>query len=178
MSNHSEQISFVVVQFPSYGDAEFASRWLAAAVDADRILTRHRSANPDFETAIKHVGLINVVEFSWAAMEFIYSWQDSWPAFSFNLFESEWYESFAYMAGTGFFTRIDQYYQMTQPPALTSETIARALLQLAATEDENDYLNPQWVLATMTEEDARRKVLMIEHREKARCTIPYKDTAH
>ena len=34
-------------------DAEFASHWLAAAVDADRILTRHRSANPDFETATK-----------------------------------------------------------------------------------------------------------------------------
>jgi hypothetical protein len=52
------------------------------------------------------------------------------------------------------------------------------LLQLAATEDENDYLHPEWLLATMTEEDARRNVLMIEHREQARCTIPYKDTAH
>jgi hypothetical protein len=178
MSTHSEQIQFVVVQCPPYGDAEFASRWLAAAVDADRILTRHRSANPDFETATENLGLITAVDFSSAALAFICCWQDSWPAFSLNLFESEWYEAFAYMAGTGFFTRTDQHYQMTQPPTLTSETIARALLQLAATEDENDYLHPEWLLTTVTDEDARRKVLMIEHREQARCTFPYKDTAH
>ena len=111
-------------------------------------------------------------------MEFIYSWQDRWPAYAFNLFASNWFEAFAYMAGAGFFTRTDQHYQMTLPPALTSETIARALLQLAATEDADDCLNPQWLLATMTEEDARRTVLMIEHREQARRTSPYKDTAH
>ena len=178
MSKHPEQVPFVVVEFPPFGDAEFASRWLASAADADRILSCHRSANPDFETAIKHLGLINVVEFSWAAMEFIYFWQDSWPAFSFNLFKSEFFKSFAYMAGIGFFTRIGRHYQMTQPPALTSETIAQALLKLAATEDEDDHLNPQWLLATMTEADARRKVLMIKHREQARHTIPFKEIAH
>ena len=62
------------------------------------------------------------------------------------------------MAGTGFFTRTNQHYQMTPPPALTSETIGRALLELAATEDENVYLHPEWLLTTMTEEDARRSV--------------------
>ena len=46
------------------------------------------------------------------------------------------------MTATGFFTRTDQHYQMTLPPALTSETVALALLQLAATEDENDLLIP------------------------------------
>ena len=89
MSIHLEQIPFIVVQCPPHGDADFASRWLAAAADADRILTRHRSAYPDFEAAIESVGLINAIEFSWPAMEFIYSWQDSWPAFAFNLFASE-----------------------------------------------------------------------------------------
>jgi hypothetical protein len=174
----SKYIPFVVVQFPSYGDAEFASRWLASAADADRILSRHRWTNPDLETALKHVGLTNAVEFSWAAMEFIYFWQDNWPAFSFNLFESECYESFAYMAETGFFTRTGQHYQMTQPTALTTETIAQALLKLAATEDEEYHLNPQWLLATMTEEDARRKVSMIKHGEQGRCSQRCDDTAH
>ena len=111
-------------------------------------------------------------------MAFICCWQDSWPAFSFDLFSSEWFEAFAYMTATGFFTRTDQHYQMTLPPALTSETVALALLQLAATEDENDLSNPQWLLATMTEEDARRTVLMIEHRELARSTVPFKEIAH
>jgi hypothetical protein len=178
MSVHSEQIPFVVVQFPAFGDADFASRWLASAADADRILHRHRSADPDFTTAIKHLGLINLVEFSWAAMEFIYFWQDSWPAFSFNLFESEFFESFAYMAETGFFTRTGHHYHMSQPPALTSATIARALHRLEATADENGHLNPQWLLATMSEEDVRRWVSMIKHGEQARDTIPFKEIVH
>ena len=53
MSIHSKQIPFVVVQCPSNGDADFASRWLATAVEADRILAQHRKANPEFERAIE-----------------------------------------------------------------------------------------------------------------------------
>jgi hypothetical protein len=178
MSDQSEQTPFVVVKCSLPGNAEFASRWLAAAVEADRILTGHRNANPDFERAIERLNVIYALEFSSAAMAFVCIWLNNGPAFSLNLFDSEWSEAFAYMAGTGFFTRTDQHYQMTQPPALTSETIARALLQLAATEDEDFYLHPEWLLTTMTEEDARRNVLMIEHRELVRCTIPFKETAH
>ena len=72
MSIYSEQTPHVVVEFPPFGDAEFASRWLGAAADADRTLAGLRSANPDFNTAIEPVGLMNVVEFSWAAMDIIY----------------------------------------------------------------------------------------------------------
>ena len=175
---HSEQVPFVVVQCPPYGDAEFASRWLASAADADRILTSHRSANPDFVTATEGLGLITAVEFSSAAMAFISYWQDSWPAFSFNLSKVRMVRSLRIHGRNRLFHTDRSHYQMTQPPALTSETIAQALLRLAATEDENDYLNPEWLLATMTEEDARRTVLMIEHRELARCTIPFKEIAH
>ena len=175
---HSEKTPFVVVQCPPYGDAEFASRWLASAADADRMLTSHRNANPDFVTATEGLGLITAVHFSSAALAFVSYWQGSWPAFTLNLQKSEWYEAFAYLAGTGFFTRTGHYYQMTQPPALTSEAIAQALVRLAETEDENDYLNPEWLLTTMSENDARRTVLMIEHRELARCTIPFKEIAH
>jgi hypothetical protein len=52
------------------------------------------------------------------------------------------------------------------------------LLQLAPSEEENDYLNLQSALTTMTEEDANRSVLVIEHRELARSTTPFKETAH
>ena len=180
MPIHSEQIPYVVVKYPSfYRDADFASRWLAAAVEADRIVADLCSANPDFKTRIKSLALIYNVEFSGAAMAFICRWQEMQPAFSIDLFASEWYEPFAYMVWTGFFTWSDQHcYKLTEPPSLTSETIAQALLQLEPTEEENDYLNLQSALATMTEEDANRKVLVIEHRELARSTIPFKETAH
>ena len=173
MANHSEHLPFVVVECSLPGDAEFASRWLAAAIEADRILTGHRNANPDFERAIERLSVIYAVEFSSAAMAFVCIWLNNGPAFSLNLFDSEWSEAFAYMAEIGFFTRTDQHYQITHPRALTPETIAHALLQLATTEDEDFYLHPEWLLTTMTED-----VLVIEHRELVRWTIPFKETAH
>jgi hypothetical protein len=180
MPIHSEQIPFVVVKYPSYHrEADFASRWLAAAVEADRIVAYLFSTNPEFESRIERLALINHVEFSAPAMAFICRWQEGRPAFALDLFASEWYEPFAYMVGIGFFTWSDQHcYQLTEPPALTSETIAQTLLQLAPSEEENDYLNLQSALTTMTEEDANRSVLVIEHRELARSTTPFKETAH
>ena len=160
MSIPSEQIPFVVVQCPSNGDAEFASRWLAAAAEADRILAHHRKASPDFERAIERLGVVYVVEFSPAAMAFVSLWINNGPAYYLNIFDSEWSEAFAYMAGIGFFTRTDQHYQMTHPHALSSRTIARALLQLAETEDEEFYLHPEWLLTTMTQEEAHRDALV------------------
>ena len=47
------------------------------------------------------------MHFSSAELALTCFWQDSWPAFSLNVFEFEWHEAFAYMVGTGFFTRTD-----------------------------------------------------------------------
>ena len=128
-----EQIPFVVVRCPSLPDAQFASRWLAAAVETDRILVHHRKANPEFEHPIEPLEDFYEVQFSVPAIAFVRTWLNSGPAFSLNLSASEWSEAFAYMAEIGFFTRTDQHYQMTYPPAPTPETIARALRPLAAT---------------------------------------------
>ena len=46
------------------GDAEFASRWLASAMDADRILSRHCLDNPEFKSAIERLEALYAVEFS------------------------------------------------------------------------------------------------------------------
>jgi hypothetical protein len=159
-----EQIPFVVVRCPSYTDAEFASRWLAAAAEADRILTDHRNAKPEFEIAIGSLGLITPTEFSWPALEVTRVWLNSRFAFSLNV-GSELHEAFAYMTGAGFFTPTDQHYRMTHPDALTPETIARALLQLAKTEDEDEDLHPELLLTTMTQEEAYRNVSVIEQLE-------------
>src|SRR5258708_68109 len=178
MSLHSEQF-YIVVQCSPDCDPQFASRWLAAAVEADRILAHHRKANPDFERAIERSGLVNVAGFSSAAFAFISCWWlNNGPAFFFNLFDFEWCTAFAHLAGAGFFKRTEQHYQMTQPRALTSETITRALLQLAETEDEEHNLYPESLLTTMTEEEARRSVLMIQHRELTLRSIPSKEIFH
>jgi hypothetical protein len=176
MSFHA-QIPFVVVQCPSHSDAEFASRGLAAAVDADRILANHRNANPEFEVAIGRLGLITPTEFSWPALEVTRVWLNSGFAFSLNL-GSEMHEAFAYMTGAGFFTRTDEHYRMTHPDPLTPETVARALLQLAETEDEDDDLHPEWLLTTMTHEEAHRNVSVIENLELLQRTDSFLEVLH
>ena len=173
-----EQIPFVVVRCPSHTDAEFASRWLAAAVETDRILVHHRKANPEFEHPIEPLEDFYEVQFSVPAMAFVRIWLTSGPAFSLNLSASEWSEAFAYMAEIGFFTRTDQHYQMTYPPAPTPETIARALRPLAATKDDDSCLHPEWLLATMTQEEALRNVLVIQNLELLQRTHSFLEVLH
>jgi hypothetical protein len=159
----SKQTPFVVVRCLPTGDAEFASRWLAAAIDADRMLSRHCLDNPEFKSAIERLGVVYSVEFSPAALPFVHFWLDSPSAFSLNLFDSEWGENFAFMAATGFFTRTGQHYQMTHPHhALTTQKIASALLRLAATEDGDHYLHPESMLMTTTKAEACRSVVSIK----------------
>lgn len=78
-------------------------------------------------------------------------------AFPLNLVRSEFTNSFANMAAVGFFTLTGDRYQMTVPKDLKVETIAKALLRLAATEDvtaDFDYPHPEWLVVTMTQQEA------------------------
>ena len=164
------RIPFVVVRCLPPSDAEFASRWLAAASQADRILSDHCITDPEFKSAIDSLGVVSAVEFSPAAMAFVHFWLDKQSAFSLNLFDLEWAQNFAFMAAAGFFSRTGQHYQMTVPDALTTETIARAMLQLAATEDNDYYLHPESILTTMTKAEACRAVRSIKWPDRTQLT--------
>ncbi|MBR0695270.1 hypothetical protein [Bradyrhizobium lablabi] len=161
MSICTDQDPFVVVQCPSTGDAAFASRWLAADVEADFALTRDRSANPDFESDIERLRWLYEVEFSPTAMAFTRLWLENGWAFHLNLAQSEWSEPLAYMVCTGL-----QHYQMSHPGSFAPEAIARTLLLLAGTEDEDWVLHPELMLATMSDRDARRCVRTMRLRRK------------
>lgn len=165
MSMLSEKVPFVVVECPSKGDAKFASRWLARANEADRILARHRQADPDFERVIKRLGVPYDVDFSWPALAFVSLWLNGGPAYSLSLFDSEWAEAFTYFQGAGFFTQKGPHYEMTLPGKLSPQTIADALLRLAKTEDDDYYLHPEHLLTTMAGEDALRNVSLIQQTE-------------
>jgi len=172
MSIALDYVPFVVVKCPSNGNASVLARWLAVATEADFLQTRLRHYDPVFDKAIQGLRSYYDVEFSPAAMAFARLWLNGGSAFSLSLFDSEWAEPFTYMAGAGFFTEIDDCYEMTHPRALTSDVIARGLLRLAATEDQNYALHPEWLLTTMTKQAARRTVKMIKRRAQVRPTIP------
>jgi hypothetical protein len=159
-----KDVPFVVVQCPSPSEASFLARWLTAATEADFLQTRLRRDDPPFDKAIERLRCHYDVEFSPAAMAFVRLWLTSGAAFSLSLFDSEWAEPFTYMVAAGFFMEVDNHYEMTQPRVLTSDVIARGLLRLAATEDQDYVLHPEWLLTTMTKQAARRTVKMIKRR--------------
>jgi hypothetical protein len=165
MSMLSEKVPFVVVECPSEGDAKFASRWLARANGADRILARHRQVDPAFERDIEVIEVLYDVEFSSPALAFISLWLNGGAAYSLSLSDPVRAEQFTYFQGAGFFTQKGPHYEMTLPSKLSSQIIADALLRLAKTEDGNSYLHPEHLLTTMARDDALRNVSLIQQTE-------------
>jgi hypothetical protein len=53
------------------------------------------------------------------------------------------------MTEMGFFVRTGQRYQMTIPTRLDIHKLKSAMLKLAQTEDEEYYLHPEYLVATM-----------------------------
>ena len=155
----------IVVRCPTKDDAAFASRWLASAHKADGMLARYRKRNPHFEEAIAPLLMWYDVEFSPTAMAFVSLWLKGNNAYVLDLSATDLNEPFAYMAEVGFFTWSGQDYCMSEPCKLTPKVIANALLRLADTKDEDDYVHPELLLKTMTSEDAHRSVSVLTHIE-------------
>ena len=64
--------------------------------------------------------------------------------------ESYWeIEEFAMMIEMGFFVLTGQRYQMTIPTGLSIDTVRRAALKYALTEDEDYLLHPEYLIITM-----------------------------
>ena len=58
-------------------------------------------------------------------------------------------EEFVMMTEMGFFVRTGQRYQMTIPTRLDIHKLKSAMLKLAQTEDEEYYLHPEYLVATI-----------------------------
>lgn len=145
---------FVVIEGPSCGDAEFISCWLASAIEADGILRPYLLQNPDFKKQIICIEAAYLVAFTPAALAFVRKWFRAMGAFSIYLRSSQWSDMLAIMTDVGFFTKTGARYQMTVPKTLEIETITKALLRLASTEDDEYYLHHEMHLTTMNPQEA------------------------
>jgi hypothetical protein len=152
-SQDLQEQHWILVEGPGPGDAEFAAQWLQSALKADRLLQREFSAHPGFRPTIERLEFASFVEFAPSAMAFIAMWLGDVSTFKLDL-RSELAEIFVTMADVGFFTQTGDRYQMTIPKTLRIKTIRDSLLKLAATEDAQYCLHPEWLLATMTDQAA------------------------
>jgi hypothetical protein len=146
--------SWVLIEGPSIGDAEFAKQWLEVALKADQAMEAYFKEHSAFRQSIQRVEIASLVEFAPSAMAFVRMWLSNIGVFAIDLFDCLEAELFSVMAAAGFFTRTGQRYQMTIPERIDVLTMRDALLQLAETEDEHYFLHPERLSVTLTNREA------------------------
>ena len=72
-----------------------------------------------------------------------------------NRDDDEKFNELAMMCEMGFFIRTGERYQMVIPTDLNMETVKRAVLKFARTEDEDGCLRPESLVVTMPYAEAR-----------------------
>jgi hypothetical protein len=148
------EASWVLVEGPAPGDAEFLGRWLLAAREADRVLQEQFKQNPGLKQKIFRLEVCYAVDFSSAATTCVKLLMDNLTCFSVDLWD-EWGEIFTVLAELGFFRLTGDRYQMTIPQEVSGQRIEAALLRLAATEDEKYFLHPEHLVSCLTRPEAQ-----------------------
>jgi hypothetical protein len=120
---------------------------LAAAAKAER-LWRKASNDPSFEKQIERLLIAQIPDFSIGATVLLSRLESNHVSFVVQLSGEEAGE-FVMMTEMGFFVRTGQRYQMTIPTRLDIHKLKSAMLKLAQTEDEEYYLHPEYLVATM-----------------------------
>jgi hypothetical protein len=74
---------------------------------------------------------------------------------SLNEEDETLFEEFAMMAGMGFFVLTGERYQMVIPPQLNMKRVKITALKLAETEDEDFFLHPEYLVASVPYSQAK-----------------------
>jgi hypothetical protein len=148
-----QEPTWVLIEGPGPGDAEFLGRWLLAAAVADRSLEEQFKRNASLRERIATLEIIRFVSFSPAATRSIELLMKNLSCFSLDA-RDEWGEIFVLMAKVGFYRLTGNRYQMTIPEAISGSGIETALLTLAATEDEDSELHPEHLVTCSSQRDA------------------------
>src|SRR5262249_19505314 len=119
----------VIVEGPSWGDAEFYGRWLLAAGKAEAFW-KATFQDPIFQKQIERVCVACIPDFGITASLIVMNLKEHRTTFIIDL-DSEEGEDFTMMVQMGFFVCSDQRYVMTIPSCLSSFTVKRAILKFA-----------------------------------------------
>jgi hypothetical protein len=150
VSENTLKQHWVLVEGPAPGDAHFLGRWLLAAAESDKLLQDQFKRDPGFKLTIDRIELLYAFSFSPPAIKFTGLLMKNLTSFSVSVFEL-WGEVFAVMAEIGFFSQTGDRYQMTIPTGITREKIKAALGRLIATQDENDFLHPEYLVHCLSQ---------------------------
>lgn len=144
----------VLIEGPMWADAKFYGRWLLAAAKAEA-LWKNAIAIPDFEKQVDRLTIVYLPDFNISATVMLSRLERYLASFILQLnSDPELVDEFAMMAEMEFFVLTGQRYQMAIPTRLNMEKVKMAALKFAQTEDEEYYLHPEYLVATMPKTEA------------------------
>ena len=140
--------SWVLVEGPAWGDAQFYGEWLLAAAKA-QVLWRTALEDQVFATQVERVRIVYEPDFGITATLMLMNLRARWTSFVLDL-QSEDGEDFAMMFSMGFFVQCGRTCRMAIPPLLTINTLKNAILTFARTEDYEYILHPEQLVTSMS----------------------------
>ena len=143
----------VLIEGPSWSNAEFYGKWLLAAARAKTYL-KEACKDSDFEKQVERVSVAYIPDFGIAASMMLMQLEEHRTTFVLDL-HSEDGDDFAMMITMGFFAPYNERYRMTIPADLGVTRVKAAVLKYAQTEDEEYVLHPEYLVNTMSFPEAR-----------------------
>jgi hypothetical protein len=140
--------SWVLIEGPAWGDAQFYGEWLLAAAKA-QVLWRTALEDQEFAKQVERVCIIYEPDFGITATIMLMNLRAHWTSFVLDL-QSEDGEDFAMMFSMEFFVQRGGACRMTVPPRLTLDTLKDAILTFARTEDHEYVLHPGQLVTCMS----------------------------
>jgi hypothetical protein len=144
---------YVLVEGPSWGDAEFYGRWLLAAAEAEAFW-KNAYNDSEFLKQVDRVCVGCIPHFGISATLIMTELRQYKTSLVIDL-NTEEGESFVMMVAMGFFTFSNSRYQMTIPSGLTEMQVKHAILKLAQTEDAEFMLHPEHLVTAISFAEAR-----------------------
>jgi hypothetical protein len=151
--------SYILIEGPRWGDAEFLGKWLLAAARANELLTRVGEdvafQEPMRASDIRDLGISAIVVLSKMA--------ENLSTVIFSLDELD-LNDVAIMAELGFYRCTGDRYQMTLPTRIDIHRVKMAIRKLAETEDAEYALHPEKLIQTIrVSADDREWLLFINN---------------
>ncbi len=138
--------TYVLIEGPLWGNAEFLGRWLLAAAQAEGFW-KEAFDDPAFHKQVERVCTCYIPDFGISASVMVMQLKDYRTTFVLDL-NSEDGEDFTMMVAMGFFLPIAHRYRMVPPIGLTAAKVRAAVLKYARTEDEDFMLHPEHIVTT------------------------------
>jgi hypothetical protein len=138
----------ILVEGPTWGDAEFYGQWLLSAAKANRLLQQAKRDDPEFRRAIDTLEMCQCLDFGITGTVFVSKLADKeFDTFVIDPSSADIIE-FVLMVEMGFFVLTGDRYQMALPPDLDMDGVKQAHLKLAETEDK-DWIHPEQLIVDM-----------------------------